>query len=683
MNKQISKNTSIAYFKHWSRKNYAVFSSLNKTIKVCTLGLSCSLVAIPCKTKAQQADSIITSESLKLNEVVITAERTPALLSQTAKIVTVISKDDIAKQSCVSLEQALSSLSSVDIRQRGGLGVQSDISIRGGNFEQTLLLLNGANFNDPQTGHFNLNLPIDFGSIQRIEVLQGSAARSFGPNAMSGVVNIMFLPEKIKQIKISAIGGEFGYYNTGLQFNYFHKKFTHYLSVNRNSSNGYIKNTDFVSNNAYYYGTFSPKFGRFDYQAGINFRNYGANSFYTPKYPNQFETNKTTISSIRFENKGKIKIIPMVYFRHNTDRFELFRNFENAPSWYKSHNYHKTNVFGSNINSWYEWFLGKTSIGIDYRREEIASTVLGEELSTPISIATEKLKYTKGHTREILNSYIDHAIKYKNIGLSFGIMANYNNDLAIWNYFPGIDASYSFLPSWRVYASANSSMRMPTFTDLYYKSATLIGNTNLSPEQATTYEAGLKFFYPAIQGNITFFQRQGTNLIDWIKYPTDTMWRSENLTNINFNGVEIAANIKPNILCKRLYMIKNISLSYSFIEPNKLENGFESYYVLDQLKNKANFSIDIQIWKKLGINCRASYFDRYGSYTEYTNTFAGKIVKFKPYWLADSRLYWNNEKINVFVEAANIFNQKYFDIANVSQAGRCFRVGISYKFNIK
>ena len=68
----------------------------------------------------------------------------------------------------------------VDIRQRGGQGVQSDISIRGGTFEQVLVMLNGIKMNDPQTGHHTMDIPISLEQIERIEVITGGASRIFG-----------------------------------------------------------------------------------------------------------------------------------------------------------------------------------------------------------------------------------------------------------------------------------------------------------------------------------------------------------------------------------------------------------------------------------------------------------------------------------------------------------------------
>ena len=40
---------------------------------------------------------------------------------------------------------------SVDLEERGGAGVQTDVTIRGGSFEQTLVMLNGFRINDAET----------------------------------------------------------------------------------------------------------------------------------------------------------------------------------------------------------------------------------------------------------------------------------------------------------------------------------------------------------------------------------------------------------------------------------------------------------------------------------------------------------------------------------------------------
>jgi iron complex outermembrane receptor protein len=105
--------------------------------------------------------------------------------------ITVITKEEIANSPAKSIDEVLQQVAGMDIRRRGANGVQSDVSFRGSSFEQVLLLINGIRMNDSQTGHNSLNLPVDLGDVERIEVIKGPAARRFGQNAYAGAINII------------------------------------------------------------------------------------------------------------------------------------------------------------------------------------------------------------------------------------------------------------------------------------------------------------------------------------------------------------------------------------------------------------------------------------------------------------------------------------------------------------
>lgn len=70
----------------------------------------------------------------------------------------------------------------------------------------------------------------------------------------------------------------------------------------------------------------------------------------------------------------------------------------------------------------------------------------------------------------------------------------------------------------------NRALRMPTFTDLYYKSKTNIGNPNLLPEESEAFEAGVKYGNHFLNGHIAGFYRKGSNMIDWVKAKPDDLW---------------------------------------------------------------------------------------------------------------------------------------------------------------
>ena len=69
-----------------------------------------------------------------------------------------VDKQAIETTPARSLQEILSFVPGVDVRQRGVTGVQADIGIRGGSFAQTLMLLNGIKLSDPQTGHHMMNI---------------------------------------------------------------------------------------------------------------------------------------------------------------------------------------------------------------------------------------------------------------------------------------------------------------------------------------------------------------------------------------------------------------------------------------------------------------------------------------------------------------------------------------------
>ena len=106
-------------------------------------------------------------------------------------------------------------LASVDIRQRGLNGVQADLTIRGGSFDHAMVLLNGMVLSDPQTGHFNLDIPVDMDAIQRIEILNGPAARVYGAGAFTGAINIVVKPGNENYCKGILTAGKYGYNRIG------------------------------------------------------------------------------------------------------------------------------------------------------------------------------------------------------------------------------------------------------------------------------------------------------------------------------------------------------------------------------------------------------------------------------------------------------------------------------------
>jgi vitamin B12 transporter len=673
INRSINR-TEIFTFKRWGGKAYSLFSALKKPVRIGVLLAVYTTVAEPELVFAQTDSSKVKME-YDLDEVEVSVQRAPVAFSQVARIVSVISREDIEAAPVQSIQELLEYVLSVDVRSRGANGVQADISVRGGSFDQTLILLNGINVSDPQTGHHALDLPVSLKNIQRIEILEGPAARVFGPNAFSGVVNIITSSEGSSNLKLDASVGQYKMTDLNASGNLNTASWNQYLAFNRSSSDGYTDNTDYKIWNGFYESKLNTKPGTLDFQFGMTSKAFGANSFYTAVYPNQYEETKTTFSSLKFETGTKIHITPSIYWRRHQDKFELFRT--DPASWYKGHNYHLTDVFGSNLNAWFESKFGKTAFGAEIRSENIWSNVLGEPLSDSINVPGEPGQvFTKSYSRTTVSYFAEHSIILKKFSISAGLMTNWISDLGFgWNIYPGMDASFSISDHYKIYGSASSSLRMPTFTDLFYSGPTNIGNPDLKPEESVNYEGGIKLNYKGFTGHAGAFYRIGKDLIDWVRESETDKWKAQNLTEINTKGVEVDGTFFPEKIWNKKIFITKLGVNYSYIELEKGQNDVYSYYVLDNLKHKLDLEINHKIWKNLQGSWRASYQDRNGMRTS--------TEPYQPFWQVNTRIMWKTPSTEFYAMATNLFDAKYYDLGTVEQPGRWISLGISHQFNFR
>lgn len=612
--------------------------------------------------------------SVNLSDVEVSAQ-THKLYSELGRILTVIDKSDINYTAVQTIDELLDHIASLDIRQRGTGGVQADISIRGGSFDQVLVLLNGVNITDPQTGHYNLDLPIDLSDVSRIEILQGSAARTLGVNAFSGAINIITETPDKKQLSSQITAGSFNTYTQNIGASYTHKQTSAFASLSHQQSDGYRDNTDYDLANAFVHlTTQTEKAGKIGLQAAVQQKSFGANGFYSLAYPNQFDHTKTFFSALTWSfRKEKWAVDAQLYWRQHHDRFELFRASENAPSWYTNHNYHQTDVTGGKATGSYFSKAGKFTLGVDLRNEHIYSNVLGEPMEDSRKVPFNKEQvFTHEAQRFLSTVFIDYSKMFNNFYLSGGGAISYTQAFGI-RYFGGIDIGYQFNESLNTFASFNSAVRLPTFTDLYYKSATQLSNPDLQPEKSRTIEAGVKYQRTKWSVDACLFYRFGDNIIDWVKQPDSIRWESRNLTNVNAYGADFTFNYTFD---NRI--IKKVGVVYSFLQLDKKAENFDSKYALDYLKHKLLLSLHHNIWNKLSASWEASFMDRAGDYTDFET---GEKVNYDPYFLLDARIIWSEKRFDIYADVNNIFNTQYTDYGGLPLPGIYFNSGVKLRLN--
>ncbi len=413
------------------------------------------------------------------------------------------------------------------------------------------------------------------------------------------------------------------------------------------------------------------------WHAGLSTKGYGSNTFYSAKFDDQYERITKTYTAILAETTGRrFRFKPAVYWNRTYDRFELIRGSEASVPF----NYHRTDVFGVNMNSYFDWTLGRTAFGAEFRNEDLISGNLGEPLASPKPIHGTDREYTLGLNRSNISFNLEHNILLKRFTLSAGLIAVKNT----WNgmsfkVYPGVDASYRFGNNWKLYASYNTSLRMPSFTELYYSVGGHKADKYLKPEEMTAIEGGAEYISRGFRGKLSVYHHHGRNMIDWIMDTSvaEPEWQSVNHTRLNSLGMEMSALLDFSTLLPSQRVLRSLNVAYSYIDQDKdLEANLQSQYALEYLRHKLTASLDLNIIKNIDLGLKYRFQDRTGTYTDVT----GNIQEYAPYGIFDTRLSYNATHYYIYIEANNIFDKDYVDYGNVEQPGTWVTAGIKWKF---
>ena len=700
MNKKYQQLNRSIRFRRFSHKAYAAFASMHRQVSIGRVsrlicdkelqkaGKAALLLGIWLSASGlQAADSTIPPDDgdarfFQLEEVSVTAITSQTASSAARQVITLSPADIQRLPATMSVNQLLSNLPGVDVRERGATGVQADISIHGCTADQTIVLLNGVNLTDPQTGHYSMNLPIRAEDIARIEVFESTPQ---GLGAYAGVINIVThqvaSADTTAHTEIDAAlqAGEYGLFRPGVGVR--HQKGQLHLEASGeyNQSTGYANNTDYRIGQAYLHGSY----GAWSWQAGAQMKDAGANSFYALSYPNQFDATRMAFASGSYH--GKVAehwvIDADISYRAHYDRFELFREGSTTPAWYTNHNKHWTHQVNGDVKASFLSRVGTTSVGVTLHDAIVESNTLGS------------------HNRLTANYFVQQTFAFKQVALSLLAGGTANTAFAAdWSY--AVALRYQPADWVSLYAHSSRALRLPTFTDLYYHSATQTGNANLKAEHAYKASLGAVFFRRwenlILDGRVNGYYRYGTDVIDWVRTPAETAWRSENHTNLHSWGCEAAATITFARQGMSDWQgalggfLKQIHLSYAYSGTDRVADDYLSKYALDYLQHHASLRIDHVLYRDLGATWSLHFRQRHGTYADRD----GNICSYEPVWLLDGSIYYRPRSgamvtrhtwlrgLTLALECRNMANQRYYDYGGILQPRHQVVAKITYTFSV-
>jgi len=605
-------------------------------------------------TFSQTNDTTVIYQTL--DNVIIQNQRLQIPFSKQNRNITILDRKTIEALPVQSLDELLSYVSGIDVRRRGEMGAQADISINGGTFDQTLILLNGMKVIDPQTGHNLMVLPISLESIERIEILKGPAAAAYGVNAINGAINIVTRQSDKTGVMAHVTGGSnfvrdsstnhfYGGMDIGVAGNIKLKNSTHFFALSTTQSNGYRHNTDLDLKKFLYSNHINLGKHSLDMQFGFADNAFGANGFYAPPVDKDaIERTKTVFAAAKgtFQINDNWFMRPSLNYRYSDDHFVLFKL---NPTAYE--NKHYANIVDAEWNNTIHTKYGTVGFGLEYRTNNIHSNSLGDRVRNDAGI------------------YANYSLDFvKKLLINVGAYANYNAQYK-FDIMPTLDLGYEIIDHLRVYANFGTGMRQPTYTDLYYSGPMNIGNPNLMPEKSWQAEGGIKYEGRKIRATAQYFFRNTSNFIDWVRDSLTAPWTTLNYQQIKLNGVSVTADyvILPKTTDSKVDL--SIHGSYTYLDPKftKTNNAF-SHYALENLRHQVVARIDFGFLKYFKLSVTERYMSR---------------MNYKDYGLWAVRLSAQLKGFEIFVDGDNLTNVQFVEAGAAPLVGSWYSVGVKWQ----
>jgi len=492
------------------------------------------------------------------------------------------------------------------------------------------VLLNGQRLNDVQTGHHDMDIPVPLDAVARIEVLRGSGSTMYGSDAVGGAVNIITEPPETTELRLRTAVGSYGINEQQGSLSGAFGALDQQLSFSRDFSSGFMPDRDYRNLQLASSTHFVTAWGASDLTLAYMDHPFGAGEFYGA-YPS-WEDTKTWFAGFR-QALGRKTSASFAYRRHS-DLFVLFRD---QPAIYTNH--HHDESFQAAVRRT-ENLVTNTELhyGVEALHESIVSNNLG----------------THARSRAAVYAALDfRALKRFSLSLSAReeVYRNFSAELN-----PTVAAGYWLSQRLKFRASASRAFRVPSYTDLYYEDPANLGNPNLRPERAWTYEGGVDWNpRPRVHGDVTVFQRRERDGIDYYRAAPGDLWQALNIDNLHFTGVESSLRLA-------LARSQTVDFRYSWLR------GTEDTVPLGQTKYSFNYPTHsgVVAWQaslagRIVVRTRFGVLDRRAAAT---------------YALWDINAAYTRGRVHPFLQMSNLTNTSYQEIQGVAMPGRTVMGGV-------
>jgi iron complex outermembrane receptor protein len=622
-----------------------------------------------------------------LDEVLVSASRIQSKKYESGKNITVISQKEIAQLPVNSVDELLQYVGGVNLNNRGGFGVQSDIGMRGSTFSQVLVLVDNQRINDPLTAHFNNYVPIPLSEVHHIEIVRGSASASFGADAVGGIIHIKTKTYEglFNNQEISSTNGNVGIGDHNLSMldagvHQQSKRFGFSAAVKSSESDGkQLVNPNFANaqrGDSLHHNFFDLKTYtaaatyrgdklKFYARGGSDYRDFAAKHFYT-----------TSTYDESIEKVSSYWTQTALIFDQDKSRTELNASYRNAKDSFAFNplftpNEHTTQRINATLSQNRKIGSVDVSFGFQTDWQDIVSTDRGDHQTTSNA------------------AFILAQKRINQLHLNGGIRIESSEKIGT-QLVPQLNASYK-MDNLVLRSSLGRSIRQADFTERFtsYKLSNLtpgrnVGNPDLEAESSYNFDLGADVYLSEnIQFSNTLFFRQSSNLIDYTLTNSDAI---SNLTNLQPNSDYLyAKNISESTTWGNEFGLKytqNIqngqiaaSLNYTYLNTSTPDSVVSKYIANHPIHN-LNGSLNIR-YAGLGLNIGGALITRNAEAVEAINA----EIK-DQYAILNLKLSYTIKEfpVSVYVDVRNALDTRYQEILGSQMPGRWIMGGIRWNF---
>lgn len=564
------------------------------------------------------------------DRVEVVASRLPDGGSQ--RRVVALNRAEIARLPVTSVAEVVAWLAGTGVSRRGAHGLQADTGLRGATFEQVAVLVNGVRVNDPQTGHFHLDVPFPLEAVERISVLLGPGSSVHGPDAFGGVVEITTGPPPGIGARVAV--GEHSLVDARAVTPLGKAA---WVAVSRTTSQGYRPDTEFaISRGALgWSGRAAGMDLRLD--AAAEAKQFGAWAFYSQAFPNQRERTTSAVGTlVASRDLGAVALTVRAGARQHRDVFLLDRD---RPDWYRNRHRTRGGLVQATVAG--RAATVRWSAGAEVQRELIASSRLGS------------------HDRDRSAAFAEAGWSGGRWGLSVQARADHVSGLG-WEGAPALGLSLELGRGLVLAYHRGRSFRLPSFTDLYYASPGTIGDPNLASETAWSDELLLRSGPRRWRWELAAFRRVARDVIDYLR-GDDGVYRATNHAAVTTFGLEATA------VARELGPLSALRLAATWLESDLDVDPARSRYVLAhprwELSGHATALLPLQLEATAGMRYRAP-------------------VNGGGYAVVDLRLTRAlTAALELTLEATNLLDRSYQEISGVPMPGRWISLGLNWRGN--